>query len=176
MFLFSGRNKAMVKKISNQVLNVLVILVAACVVSVLVGAACGMKPYVVMSGSMEPKIQTGSICFINENVAYDRIKENDVIAFQTSAGAMVTHRMIGITEEGFETKGDNNDVSDGVSTTEANYCGKNVFHVPYVGYGVQYLKTTRGKIIGITVLVCIVIASFMTYSKDETKTADEELE
>ena len=27
---------------------------------------CGIVPYVVLSGSMEPTIETGSVCFINK--------------------------------------------------------------------------------------------------------------
>ena len=62
--------------------------------------AVGITPYVVLSGSMEPKVPTGSLCFINEHVKYESIKTGDVIAFKMSDGTLVTHRAVDKTEEG----------------------------------------------------------------------------
>ena len=33
----------------------------------------GIVPYIVLSGSMEPKIETGSLSFINVNTTYNNI-------------------------------------------------------------------------------------------------------
>ena len=49
----------------------------------------GFKPYVVLSGSMEPTIKTGSLCIINQNVKYNEIKEKDIIAFRFNNGTLV---------------------------------------------------------------------------------------
>ena len=120
----------------------------------------GIVPYVVLSGSMEPTIETGSLCFINKHVKYEDINNEDIIAYTTNTKANVTHRVINITEEGLETKGDRNDISDGVSVNESNYIGKNIFSIPKVGFLVSALQTARGRIIVITLVIMILIASF----------------
>ena len=131
--------------------------------------AIGIEPYVVESGSMQPIIQTGSLSFINKNVAYDNIKENDVIAFRAQTGNLVTHRVIKITDAGFETKGDSNDISDGVSTTKDNYIGKNIFSIPKAGLLVKIIQTPRGKIILITFIILILIYGFLFGENKKTK-------
>ena len=120
---------------------------------IIVGAGCiamyiyGIRPYVVISGSMEPTIKTGSVSFINTKVDFNEIKENDIIAFSMGDGTLVTHRVIDITSDGFETRGDANNVSDGFKTTRENYFGKNVYSIPKVGYTVKAIQSTKGKII-----------------------------
>lgn len=121
----------------------------------------GIEPFVVESGSMQPTIETGSLSFINKHVDYKDIKENDVIAFKASTGSMVTHRVIKITDEGFETKGDSNDTSDGISTNESNYIGKNIFSIPKVGYLVKLLQTTIGRIVLITIIIIVLLSGFL---------------
>lgn len=133
-------SKSIFSKIGGTLLNLLFYPVVALLLAMVVMFACGIRPYITMSGSMEPYMQTGSICFVNTRVAYDEIKVGDVIAFNVASGARVTHRVIAITEEGMETKGDNNEISDGVSTTRANYHGKTLFSIPYIGYAVKYAQ------------------------------------
>lgn len=107
----------------------------------------GISPYITISGSMEPKIQTGSLCFVDTNVCYEEIKEGDIVAFQTFTGSMVTHRVVSVTENGLETKGDANKVSDGVSVTQDNFHGKTIFSIPYIGYILSSMKQIYKKII-----------------------------
>ncbi len=120
----------------------------------------GIVPYVVLSGSMEPTVETGSLCFVNKHTKYENIKVGDIVAYASSLDSNVTHKVINITEEGFETKGDRNDISDGVSVNESNYIGKNVFSIPKVGFLVSALQTARGRIIVITLVIMILIVSF----------------
>lgn len=101
--------------------------------------ACGFRSYIVMSGSMEPDIGTGSICFVDTGYSYDQLREGDVVAFR-HGGDMVTHRVVTVTEEGLETKGDANDRSDGITVTENNFHGKTIFSIPYVGYVIHSLR------------------------------------
>jgi signal peptidase len=70
---------------------------------------------------------------VNRRASFDRIREGDVIAFETAVG-MVTHRVVRKDGEWLETKGDANDISDGYTTTRENYRGKTIFSVPYLGY------------------------------------------
>ena len=97
-------------KILNRIITFVttVFVIIACIVFAAT-AICkigNIEPRIVLSGSMEPKIHTGSICFINKKVPYDKIKTGDIIAFKAGKNTMVTHRVISVTNAGFETKGD----------------------------------------------------------------------
>lgn len=135
------------KKIVVMIVNIVAVVVAVCVILFIVLFLVGVKPYVVLSGSMEPSIKTGSICFVDERASYEKVHTGDMIAFQLKTGNMVTHRVISVTEMGLETKGDANDFSDGITTTKTNFKGKTIFSVPYLGYFSTYLRTMQGKAI-----------------------------
>ena len=89
------------------------------------------------------------------------IKTGDIIAFKAGKNTMVTHRVISVTNSGFETKGDANKVSDGISTNKTNYRGKTILSIPYAGYISMYLQSTRGKIILVSVIVALFIAGLI---------------
>ena len=148
-------------KIIKVLFNTLMIMLIIMVIALIMLYLIGIHPFVVKSGSMEPNIHVGSVCFINTKVPYEDIKENDVIAFSSQGNMKITHRVISITEEGFETKGDANDTSDGISTTKKNYYGKNIFSIPKVGYVVKELQTTRGRIIAITAIIAILLIGIL---------------
>ena len=155
-------------KIIKEIINVLTTLIIVIGGIFILLFAIGFTPYVVLSGSMEPEIKTGSICFINRHTSYDDIKENDIIAFRLKGGTLVTHRVIDITDEGIITKGDNNEEQDDVITTKNNFVGKNSFWIPKVGYLVVLLQTTKGKIIFITYIVLLVVAGLL-FGEDKKK-------
>lgn len=152
-------------KILNRIITFVttVFVIIACIVFAAT-AICkigNIEPRIVLSGSMEPKIHIGSICFINKKVPYDKIKTGDIIAFKAGKNTMVTHRVISVTNSGFETKGDANKVSDGISTNKTNYRGKTILSIPYAGYISMYLQSTRGKIILVSVIVALFIAGLI---------------
>ena len=118
-----------------------------------VSVVLGIRSYIVLSGSMEPAIPTGSVCFVNTCVNYEDVKEGDVIAF-FHGGGMVTHRVLQVTEQGLETKGDANGRSDGITTGPDNFHGKTIFHIPYVGYMVEFCKLPFVQCSFIALLVC----------------------
>lgn len=156
-------------KVIKAVINALMTMILIFGIIFVLLYVIGIEPFVVESGSMQPTIQTGSLSFINKNVDYEKIKENDVIAFRAQTGNLVTHRVIKITDVGFETKGDSNDVSDGVSTTKDNYIGKNIFSIPKAGFLVKIIQTPRGKIILITFIILILIYGFLFGENKKTK-------
>lgn len=104
---------------------------AAVIVLALILFMTGSRPAVVLSGSMEPTIKTGSLVIIDTD--YDEPEENDVAAFETG-GALVIHRLVERTDEGWVTKGDANDSEDPWRITDENIKGKTVFWVPELGY------------------------------------------
>jgi len=148
-------------KIVKGIINVLTTLIIGIGGLILVLYLFGIVPYVVLSGSMEPTIDTGSLCFINKNADYEDVKEKDIIAFKLSDGTLVTHRAIEITETGIVTKGDNNDDADSNQVKKENFVGKNLFWIPKVGYAVKAFQSTKGKIIVITSIVLLLASGFL---------------
>ena len=152
-------------KTLGKIIKTLLNIVMSLIIIIGIALAClflvGVKPYVVESDSMKPKFEAGDICFINTKTDYKTIKEKDIIAFKLTTGKYITHRVIKITDEGLETKGDANNVSDGISTTEDNYIGKNVFSLPKLGFAIKAIQTTKGKIIGTTIVIILLILGFV---------------
>lgn len=114
-----------------------------------------IKPYIVQSGSMEPTIPLGSICFINHKYPFEKIKVNDIIAFNLSSYKTVTHRVISIEENNLGTKGDANTSPDNFTVLKENFVGKNIFWIPKLGFLINFLQLKKIKIILITILVAI---------------------
>lgn len=162
------------KKIFNIAVNIVFYPVLATALAIGILFLCGIKPYITMSGSMEPAINTGSVCFVNTNAEYANIKEGDIIAFETSLGGLVTHRVVSIAEEGLETKGDSNDVSDGISTTSENFRGQTVFSVPYLGYAFKALQRPTNLMIVLIVVVGILMVCAVDYFEGKKARENED--
>lgn len=106
----------------------------------------GIRPMIVMSGSMEPEIKTGSLCFVNTRAEYRKIREGDIITFNL-AGAEITHRAVEQKPQGFITKGDANTVNDLGLVTKETFTGKAMFSVPYAGYLFFFIKNNPEYVI-----------------------------
>ena len=124
--------------------------------------------YVVLSGSMEPKIRVNDMV-ITEQVELDALKKDDVITFASSDsrfyGVIVTHRIRETYYESvtqkytFKTKGDNNNADD-LALVEGNrILGKVIFKIPLIGYLQTFLATKGGWII-VVLIPCLSIISY----------------
>lgn len=148
-------------KITKIILNTLSTVIIVLGIAFIGLYIYGIQPYVVESGSMEPTIKTGSICFINKRVNYDDMHVNDIIAFKLDTGAFATHRIVSITDEGFQTKGDANNNIDSVITTRSNFLGKNIYSIPGAGFIIKAIQSARGKIIFATIIIVIFLAGIL---------------
>lgn len=162
------------KRAANIIIDIVFYSFMALLVAGLILFALGIKPYITMSGSMEPEIHTGSVCFVDTKATYGEIQVGDVIAFKASTGGLVTHRVIAITNEGMETKGDSNEVTDGISTTPANFHGKTLFSIPYVGYALKALQKPLYIAIGCIVLLGIFLFYVVDAYYEKAQTNAEE--
>ncbi len=127
----------------------------------------GQRMLVVLSGSMEPKIHTGSVIFDNPNVQISSLKVGDIITFKppTDPNILITHRIYRIVkqngQEGFMTKGDANAVQDGwivpVNNVIATY---DHVTIPYLGYYLEFIRTKMGL-----AMVLIVPGAFLIISQ-----------
>ena len=105
----------------------------------------GFHPYAVRTGSMEPTVPTGSLCFVNRRTAFEEIQAGDIVAFRMGE-LMVIHRAVRISGTGITTKGDANSAEDAeANVTQANYIGKTVFWIPGVGKVLLFVHTGSGR-------------------------------
>ena len=139
-------------KIITKIINILLTLVIIIGLIFVFLYAIKIEPYVVLSGSMEPTLQVGSLSFINKNIKYEDVKEGDIVAYR-SEKILIEHRVKSIDTNGFVTKGDANEEDDGLSVNKMNYIGVNAFNIPYVGYAVRWIQTPKCKIISATLVV-----------------------
>ena len=140
------------KKLFSEILSVLAVII------VLLAAMGYAKPMIVMSGSMEPAIKTGSVVFINTHEDIKDIKENDIITYKL-LDAFITHRAVEANEHGIITKGDANRSKDLGIVTEENFYGKELLTIPYAGYILFYIKQNILPL-GIAILAITAIAYF----------------
>lgn len=126
----------------------------------------GFRSFVVLTGSMYPLIPTGSIIYSQKTLDY---KVGDVITFE-KGGVTVTHRIVDILDkEGkrvsylmsplggnvtpnevfFRTQGDANNVADSELVSESQVVGEALFHFPYLGFLVMFLKSMQGFLLAV---------------------------
>ena len=124
----------------------------------------GYQLKVVLSGSMEPDIQTGSVIAVKLGGDMSRFNKGDIITFREENKSLVTHRISEVTHSEskvlYQTKGDNNNRADinqvFPESVTAEYTG---LTIPYVGYFLSFLQSKNGAL-----LVIILGAVFLLYS------------
>lgn len=102
------------------------------------------RNYVVLTGSMEPKILPGDYITVIK-INKDRLKSGDVITYDKE-GMTVTHEIVEIYEEYIITQGTANNIPDDPIKKE-DVIGKYLFKVPSAGYIMNYLSSKSGLIL-----------------------------
>jgi len=116
-----------------------------------VSTVFGYRFYVVLSGSMSPTFDTGSLIAVRQT-GPEAIALGDVITFRSVHGSekITTHRVVGI-EQGdglkFITRGDACKVNDPNPTPAKNLIGRVCGAVPFIGYPLGFISTRPGLII-----------------------------
>lgn len=128
------------------------------------GPRFGWDTHVVLSGSMEPVLNTGGL-IITKPERVENLVVGDIVTFQ-SGNQKVTHRIADIIERDgklwFQTKGDANEAPDpNLVSSNTGLMRKVMFHVPYVGFIASFAKTKFAFSIlaGIPALILIVMLS-----------------
>ncbi|MGI6685699.1 MAG: signal peptidase I [Bacillota bacterium] len=111
------------------------------------------KLMIVMSGSMQPAFDTGSLIIVKK-VDPEIINQGDIITFldgENSGHRLITHRVMEVIEkqEGnfFITKGDANSTRDFSPVPEQNVVGKVTIAIPYLGYLIGFSGFKTGVLI-----------------------------
>tara|TARA_Y100001935_G_C17240636_1_gene475510 strand:+ start:258 stop:749 length:492 start_codon:yes stop_codon:yes gene_type:complete len=127
----------------------------------------GYDVKIVLSGSMQPVISTGSLVFTGPSHAYD---VGDVVMFKRHIDDVpTTHRIVAQEGDSFVTKGDGNDAEDILPVYRDDIQGKMLFHIPFLGYLFAFLKTRLGMglLIGVPAIWIIVEEIVLLQKKDE---------
>ncbi|MFJ7745497.1 signal peptidase I SipW [Peribacillus sp. NPDC097295] len=150
--------KRTLKVISNLITFVLFLNLMVMVFLIISSKASGGEPQVfgyqlktVLSGSMEPTFQTGSVIAVKPLDSDEKkaLQKDDIITFQTSEEILITHRIFKVNSSGehvlYDTKGDNNKTADADPVLSENivalYSG---FTIPYVGYFIDFTQSKEG--------------------------------
>lgn len=143
------RNKSTLKKVLSIIGKLLIWAIIIISVTILVRVLVlkkydilGYRFYIIMSGSMEPTINT------RDGIITKEIKEEpqkgDIIAFENSKSVTV-HRIVAIDNENgetlYQTKGDNNNTVDATKVKLSEIKGKVVFTIPNIGDVVLFVKS-----------------------------------
>ena len=121
----------------------------------------GWRIDTVLSGSMEPKLSVGSLA-ITRPVAAQEILPGDIITFRSPvSGKITSHRVATLVQTApysFRTEGDANEDMDPFIVPVTNVIGKVTFHISYLGYVIQFVKTRWGMLLTLFVPGLIIIA------------------
>ena len=128
----------------------------------------GIKTYVVISGSMEPKLKIGDIV-IAKRITPEELQVGDIISFR-QGHSIITHRISNInrTSDGIEykTKGDNNNIKDIEIVNEKQIEGKVVEIIPVLG---KISLLLQNKIVITTIILFFYIYVIMINRNNKKK-------
>lgn len=115
----------------------LIALVAAAGAFILLIPVWGIRADAVLSGSMEPALQTGSLVFTDTRNKEPEV--GDIVTYRLE-DIYVTHRVIDKEKGGFVTKGDANEASDQGLVRKEQIAGTVLFSIPLLGYAAVFIQ------------------------------------
>lgn len=136
--------------------------------SILIFAAAlvfGVRPVVVISGSMEPQIPVGAVVLI-QPVAASEVGVGDVVTVERPRDlGLVTHRVVSTgTDDGghtvLELKGDANESSD-PEPYVVDSVGRYITHVVGLGFVTLFLQSPQGLAAAAGILIALVAIYFL---------------
>lgn len=137
----------------------------------------GIKPFMVLSGSMETEIKKGDL-IITKVVDPESLGVRDVIAFKDAAGTVTTHRIIDIVNKDnqtyFITKGDNNSIQDKNLVSLKDVEGLYLFRIPGIGSMMKSLSEPMTIIILVLLITLVFAIGFVISNKKLQESEREE--
>lgn len=180
--------KLTMKIISNMITTVLICFIAIMLFFTVSAKMNGGEPKIfgnelltVLSGSMEPKIKTGSVIAVKPITDASSLKVGDVVTYKTldDPNMKITHRIKKVFKDNgnlsFITKGDNNNSEDPNPIPEANIVAKySHITIPFLGKIIAFTKTKVGVISlliipGVAIFVWQMVSLFLAIFKMDSK-------
>ena len=155
----------------------MIILLMAAAAFTFLAPRFGWSVDTVYSGSMEPQLKVGGVV-VTRPVAAGEVKVGDIITFHSPLNDRLTsHRVIAV-EDGspvqFQTKGDANDHADPFVVPAQNLAGEVCFHMPYLGYAAQFIRSPLGLLLtlclpGLAIMVMEIVRICRTLKEEKIK-------
>lgn len=160
-FLPCGKTerKVRMKKVCRGIAFAICGILAVLTILLVLPGLFGIHPLIVKSGSMEPVYPMGSLLYV-QRVEEDELREGRPVTFYLpDEETLVTHRIVDTDADRgvVYTKGDANEVEDGVATPFSRVVGCPFLCIPHLGYLAGYLSSPLGKagIMMLVIAVCI---------------------
>ncbi|WP_187264842.1 signal peptidase I [Homoserinibacter sp. GY 40078] len=158
----TGGWASVVSILRSAVLWIAAAIGAACLVLFLAATLFGIRPQIVISGSMEPQIPTGALV-LTTDVAAGELQVGDVVTVpQPGGGGLVTHRIVDMEPvDGamrLTLRGDANASAD-PDPYDVAHAGRVIGVVPGLGLLAMMLRTPFG-IAGIVIFGVAVLLAF----------------
>lgn len=161
----------MIKRLKNNIFKIIYILVLIYLI-IFIPTFWGKNPLVVISGSMEPTLKVGGILYY-EKIDLNDFKEGDILVYELNEHT-ISHRIVDITDNGFLTKGDNNNSIDTYEVENMQVIGKGTnWSIPYIGYYADFIYNHK-YLLFISVGVIIIDLLVDSYSDRKRRLANEE--
>jgi signal peptidase I len=157
-----------VRLVSDVVLWLGVILLSFFLLFVYGPLLLGWSSYIVLSPSMNPTIQAGSIAVVRP-VDPITLQQNDIAVYRKNE-AIILHRIQQIEKKNDQTlfvfKGDANKYADFEKVTEKQIVGKMVYSIPYAGYIVKYANDNKILLLILLALAFVLFNSTFAYRRN----------
>lgn len=144
---------------------VLVVASGALVAGVVVPTVSGATPYTVLTGSMAPALEPGTLIVVRP-VGAEQVAVGDVVTYQLRSGEpeVVTHRVVSVGVNGdgeriFRTRGDANSVADETWVRSVQLRGEVWYSLPHLGRVSTLMPGDLRR-----ALVLLVAAVLLTYA------------
>lgn len=159
---------SLLRKSISAAATTIMVAAAAALLGVAGMVAAGYKPQVVVSGSMRPMLDRGSVVFVKPTPA-GRLRVGQVITFQNpikGGDHLVTHRIVATRDvkgrRAFVTKGDANLTRDPWRAEIPGKAGVLKAQVPYVGR-ISFLVHSRNGYVALFVVPLFLLAGMVLW-------------
>lgn len=119
----------------------------------------GIKPFIVLTGSMEGTVNAGDLA-ITKDIEPETLQVGDIISYKIDQ-SIITHRIIEEIEvdglPAFRTKGDANNIEDTAYVLYEQVEGVYMFRIAGIGNLAMFMQTPVGMIVFIAVPLCAFI-------------------
>lgn len=160
-------------KIIKTFLTICIFILVPCIFVILLTSRSsvlfGIRSYVVLTGSMVPRVPISSMVFTLPQKTYS---VGDIITFNRG-DITVTHRIYSIKKGVYQTKGDANKAVDPQKVYFADIIGKDIIIIPFIGKITGFIKSVPGFIILVAIPILLFIIFEMLELKKEWQTEAE---
>jgi len=120
---------------------------------------------IISSGSMEPAVSINDLLFINGCEFY---QPEDIVTYVSRSGSLITHRIKEVTDRGYITQGDANNIPDEIVFAQS-VLGKTVFVLPGVGGIIDGILSPVGIVLLAIILLVLCLIQRINEEQNENK-------